>query len=221
MIWLDTFFATLRRDILSAHRAGGGWMQGAFFFMLFVVLAAFAIGPETRAQGPVAPALVWLAAALASQLALDQLFRTDMEDGSLAVMATARLPLSALVAGKCAAHWLSSFAPVIILSPLAAIMLGASSNVIMPLLVSLLLGSPAFIFFGAIGASLAAGHRGGGLLVILTSGPLLAPPLIFGAALVKTGLYNTPEVKLLAASAFLALAISPLICAAALRAHLE
>ncbi|PHS23218.1 MAG: heme exporter protein CcmB [Robiginitomaculum sp.] len=221
MSWGQTFWAILGRDMRMARRAGGGWAQGAVFFLLFILLAAFAIGPETRAQGPIAPALVWLAAVLASQLSLDQLFRADLEDGSLDILVTSGASLSAIASGKTAAHWLASFAPVTVLSPLAALMLGAKVETLVPLMASLAIGGPAFVFFGAMGAALAAGRAGGGLLVLLLSGPLLAPPLIFGAGVIRNGALDSPDMKLLMASSLMALVLSPLICAAALRVHLE
>jgi heme exporter protein B len=221
MSWSQTFWAILGRDMRVARRAGGGWAQGAVFFLLFILLAAFAIGPETRAQGPIAPALVWLAAVLASQLSLDQLFRADLEDGSLDILVTSGASLSAIASAKAIAHWLASFAPVTVLSPLAALMLGAKVETLVPLMASLVIGGPAFVFFGAMGAALAAGRVGSGLLVILLSGPLLAPPLIFGAGVIRTGALDSPDMKLLMASSLMALVLSPLICAAALRVHLE
>ena len=221
MSWGQTFWAIPGRDMRVARRAGSGWAQGAVFFLLFILLAAFAIGPETRAQGPIAPALVWLAAVLASQLSLDQLFRTDLEDGSLDILVTSGASLSAIASAKATAHWLASFAPVTVLSPLAALMLGAKVETLVPLMASLAIGGPAFVFFGAMGAALAAGRAGSGLLVILLSGPLLAPPLIFGAGVIRTGALDSPDMKLLMASSLMALVLSPLICAAALRVHLE
>ncbi len=221
MNWFGTYLAVLGRDMGVARRAGGGWAQGAVFFLLFILLAAFAIGPETRAQGPIAPALVWLAAVLASQLSLDHLFRADLEDGSLDILATSGASLSAIAAGKSTAHWLASFAPVTLLSPLAALMLGAKVESLVPLMVSLAIGGPAFVFLGAMGAALAAGRQGGGLLVLLLSGPLLAPPLIFGAGVIRNGALDSPDLKLLLASSLMALVLSPLICAAALRVHME
>jgi heme exporter protein B len=221
MNWMGTYFAVLGRDMRTKQRAGGGWAQAAVFFILFILLAAFAIGPETRMQGPIAPALVWLAAVLASQLSLDHLFRADLEDGSLDILASGGASLSAIAAGKTTAHWLASFAPVTLLSPLAALMLGAKTAVLLPLVVSLAIGGLAFVFLGAMGAALAAGRQGGGLLVLLLSGPLLAPPLIFGAGVIRDGILDSPDLKLLLASALMALVLSPLICAAALRVHLE
>jgi len=221
MNWGQTFWAVLGRDMRVARRAGGGWAQGAVFFLLFILLAAFAIGPETRAQGPIAPALVWLAAVLASQLSLDQLFRADLEDGSLDILVTSGASLSAIASAKATAHWLASFAPVTVLSPLAALMLGAKMEALVPLMASLAIGGPAFVFFGAMGAALAAGRSGSGLLVILLTGPLLAPPLIFGAGVIRNGALDSPDMKLLMASSLMALVLSPLICAAALRVHLE
>ncbi len=221
MNWVTVFKAALLRDMALARRGGGGWAQASVFFFLFILLAAFAIGPETRAQGPVAPALVWLAAVLSSQLSLDHLFRADREDGTLDILVAGGAPLSAIAAGKTTAHWLSSFAPLTVLSPLAALMLGAPAGVLVPLVVSLAAGGPAFVFFGALGAAFSAGRRGGGLLVLLLSGPLLAPPLIFGAGVLRTGMITGPDLKLLLASSLMALVISPIVCAAALRVHLE
>ena len=71
------------RDMRIAVRVGGGALMGALFFLIVVVMMPFAIGPDLKLLARIGPAILWLGALLASLLALDRLFATDYEDGSL------------------------------------------------------------------------------------------------------------------------------------------
>ena len=66
-----------------AIRVGGGALMGALFFLIVVIMMPFAIGPDLALLARIGPAILWLGALLASLLALDRLFATDHEDGSL------------------------------------------------------------------------------------------------------------------------------------------
>ncbi len=209
------------RDLNIARYSGGSWSQGAIFFVLFTLLAAFALGPEQAARANMAPALIWLAATLSSQLALGQLFSNDLGNGMLDCWKTSNRHMSSFVLGKFIAHWALVFGPILALAPLGALMLGAPMSTLSPLLLSLLIGGPALILFGGMAAALAANIKGNGLLVVLLSGPLLASPLIFGVGAVQAGLGDTIDLKILGAITLAASVFCPVISVAALKVHLE
>ncbi len=75
--------AILIRDMRIAVRVGGGALMGVLFFLVVVTLIPFALGPDLALLKRIGPAILWLAALLASLLALDRLFAADHEDGSL------------------------------------------------------------------------------------------------------------------------------------------
>ena len=60
--------ALLRRDLLLAIRAGGGFGLGLAFFLIVVVLIPFGVGPDTGLLTRIAPGVLWVAALLACLL---------------------------------------------------------------------------------------------------------------------------------------------------------
>lgn len=75
-------------------------------------------------------------------------------------------------------HWLVSGLPLILISPLIAMMLFLPSEAVPTLMLSLLLGTPTLSLLGAIGAALVTGVRGGGMLLTLLILPLYVPVII-------------------------------------------
>ncbi|MGF1461711.1 MAG: heme exporter protein CcmB [Maricaulaceae bacterium] len=222
---MDGFSAVFAREVGLAWRDGAGWAFGLVFFALVIGLAAFAIGPDRASLSALAPGLVWLAAALASQLSLDRLFAPDVEDGTLDLLTLGAAPLTLVALAKCAAQWTTSVAPIILAAPALAASLAMVETAYPTLIVSLLLGTPALTLYGAIGAALAAGSKANGLLVALISGPLIVPTLIFGVGAARAGLdgagFAAPELRLLGAVSLVAFAVAPVSIAAALRAQID
>ena len=87
-----------------------------------------------------------------------------------------------------------------------------------------LLGGLAFAFVGGLGAALSLGSKRGGLLAAVVVLPLLAPPVIFGAAALdamRGGNSPLTAVLLLGAYAAAAVALAPVGMAAACRNALD
>src|SRR5580692_10857794 len=115
--------ALLVRDMRIGVRVGGGALMGVLFFLVVVSMMPFAIGPDLALLKRIGPAILWLAALLASLLALDRLFATDHEDGSLDLLLMSSAPLELVVAVKGIAHWLTTGLPLIIAAPLVGLLL--------------------------------------------------------------------------------------------------
>ena len=159
---MSAFAALMLRDMRLALRAGGGALIGALFFLIVVSMVPFAVGPNLALLAQIGPAILWLGALLASLLALDRLFVADHEDGSLDLLLTGALPLELAVTAKALAHWLTTGLPLVIISPLLAMLLNVEINAIGPLALTLLAGTPALTFIGLIGAALSVALRRGG-----------------------------------------------------------
>jgi heme exporter protein B len=217
---VSAFLALLSRDLRLAMRSGGDVAAVLAFFVITVVLFPLGVGPELALLGRIAAGVVWVAALLATLLALDRLFAQDYEDGSLDLMMLSPLPLEAVVLAKALAHWLLTGLPLILLSPLMAAMLGLQAGAWPVLALSLLLGTPCLSLIGAVGSALTLGARRGGALLALLILPLFVPVLIFGAAAVEavaTGLTARPHLLLLGGCLAAALPLAPIAAAAALR----
>ena len=122
----SVFAGLLQRDLKLAVRAPSQWLNPLLFFVIAVSLFPLGIGPEPNILREIAPGVIWVAALLAAMLAQDSLFRADFEDGSLEQMLTSSHPISMIVAAKVLAHWLITGLPLIILSPLLAILMSLS-----------------------------------------------------------------------------------------------
>ncbi len=221
---MSALAAILRRDLRLAWRSPGDSATVVLFFVLTVVLFPFGVGPAAEILGRIATGVIWVMALLASLLSLDRLFREDAEDGSLDLLALSPAPLEMLVAGKVLAHWLITGVPLIVASPLLALLLQLPTEAYPTLLLTLLIGTPTLSLIGAIGAGLTLGARRGGVLIALLVLPLYIPVLIFGVAAVDaaaSGLAVRPHLLLLGGLLALFLPVAPVATAAALRQALE
>jgi heme exporter protein B len=216
--------ALLSRDLRLAFRAGGGFGLGLAFFLLVAVLVPLGVGPEAQTLAKIAPGILWVGALLACLLSLDRIFALDFEDGSLDLLATAPIPLEAVVAIKALAHWLVTGLALTLVAPVLAVLMMLPAEGYIWLVASLALGTPALSVIGAFGAALTVGVKRGGLLLSLLVLPLYVPTLIFGAEIVKRGAIGmdvaTP-LLLLAGITAGSVALLPFASAAAIRINLR
>lgn len=207
-----------------AMRAGGGFGLGLAFFLIVVVLVPFGVGPQSALLAEIASGILWLGSLLACLLSLDRIFALDWEDGSLDLLATAPVPLEAAVTVKALAHWLTTGLPLVIAAPVFGMLLNLPGPGYGPVVISLLLGTPALSVIGTFGAALTVGIKRGGLLLSLLVLPLYVPTLIFGAEVARRGAeqmdYNTP-LLMLAGITCGAIALLPFASAAVLRVNLR
>jgi heme exporter protein B len=212
------------RDLVLAVRAGGGFGLGLAFFLIVSVLVPFGVGPENELLGRIAPGILWLGALLACLLSLDRIFALDFEDGSLDLLATAPVPMEAVVLMKALAHWVTTGLPLVIAAPVLGVLLQLQGSAYGWLVLSLLIGTPALSVIGTFGAALTVGLKRGGLLMSLLVLPLYVPTLIFGAEAVRrgaAGAENAVPLLLLAGISLGAVALLPFAAAAAIRMNLR
>lgn len=216
--------ALLLRDMRLAMRAGGGFGLSLAFFLIVVVLVPFGVGPEMGLLSKIAPGILWVGALLACLLSLDRIFALDFEDGTLDLLATAPLPLEAVVSVKSLAHWITTGLPLVLAAPVLGVLLGLRSDAFYWIVLSLLLGTPALSVIGTFGAALTVGLKRGGLLLSLLVLPLYVPTLIFGAELARRGIagmdVGTP-MSLLSGITFASIALLPFASAAVLKINLR
>ena len=213
--------ALLIRELRIGRRIGGAASMGVVFFLCLVTITPFAIGPDLTLLARVGPAILWIAALLATLLGLDRLFQADHDDGSLDLFFLGEAPLELIVLVKCLAHWLLTGLPLVAASPVFGLMLGLQPKALGAVTLSLLVGTPALTLIGAIGAGLTVSLRRGGLLLSILVLPICVPVLIFGVAAASAeteGLipFMTPFL-ILCALTLGAIAVAPFAVALALR----
>ena len=216
----QAFLAIIRRDLLLAFRRRAEMANPLLFFVLVVTLFPLAVGAEPNLLQTMAPGVIWVSALLAALLSLDGLFRSDFDDGSLEQLLLSPHPLSVLVLGKILAHWLVTGLPLLLVAPLLALFLGLPEKAMPVLWLTLILATPMLSLIGAIGVALTVGLRRGGMILSLLVLPLYIPVLIFASGAVDraaSGLPVTAQINILLAMLCMALVLTPLPTAAALK----
>ena len=79
----QAFKATLKRDLLIAYKRKNDMVNPFMFFLIVASLFPIGISPDPDRLAEIASGVLWISALLASLLAMDNLFRSDYEDGSL------------------------------------------------------------------------------------------------------------------------------------------
>jgi len=214
----------LLRDLRLAFRKRGQLVQPLAFFAMVTMLFPLAISPELSRLRELAPGVLWVAALLASLLALEFLFRDDAYDGTLEQYALSGQSLTWLMFAKTLAHWLLTGLPLALMAPFAALSLGVSTAAIPGIILCVAVGTVALSLIGSIGAALTLGIKRSGALLSLLTLPLSLPVLIFGARATQLAISGGPlraPLELLSALAVLAVTLAPLAAAAAVRVSLE
>lgn len=207
-------------ELRVAFRHGADIAGPLWFFLMVITLFPLSVGPQPQLLARIAPGIIQVAALLASLLALERLFRDDLQDGSLEQLMLLPVPLPAVVLAKVLAHWAVTGLPLMMLSPLVALLLGMDVYGWKIMALTLLLGTPALGFLAAPGVGLTAGLRRGGVLLGILVLPLSVPVLIFATAAMDAASMHLPVDGYLAVlGALLAgsATLSPFATAAALR----
>ncbi len=216
----QAFIYLLRRDLTLVMRNRAEFANPLLFFILVITLFPLAIGAVPELLARIAPGIIWVAALLAAMLSLDSIFRSDFDDGSLEQLLMSAHPMPLLVLAKVCAHWLVTGLPLLLISPILAEMLGMPREAQGILLVTILVGTPTLSLVGSIGVALTVGLPKGGIILSILVLPLYVPVLIFAASAIESaagGLDVTKQIYMLLAFLFLAISLSPVAAAAALK----
>ncbi|PMQ03706.1 MULTISPECIES: heme exporter protein CcmB [Dyella] len=216
--------AVLRRDLTLAWRRRGDIVMPVLYALIVITLFPFALGPEDALLQRIAGGAVLVTMLLAMLLALDAMFRSDIEDGSLEQLMLSPQPLALMMGMKILAHWITTALPLIVIAPLLAGMLHLPTSVMPVLVYALLLSTPLLSLLGAVLVALTAGTRRSGMLLALMLLPLCVPVVIFAAGAVAAAQQGLPwlaPIAWLGAALVMALVLAPLACATALRIALD
>ncbi len=221
---LKVFYQAVKSDLRVILRKRSTWVIPAIFLIIFISLFGIGLGFDHQQLKNASPAIIWIAFLLTSLFTIEALFRTDEEEGTLETLLLSPYPLWWLLLAKAVAFWLAACLPLILLMPLLGLFMQLSSFESIILVVSLLLGSPALILVGLIGAALTVVLENAGILLGLLLLPLYIPILILGESAVVCVTSAQPAVfqlTLLAALSVLAITLAPHAASAALKVATE
>ncbi|MDG2953738.1 heme exporter protein CcmB [Bisgaard Taxon 10/6] len=218
------FTEIIKRELRIAMRKRAEILNPLWFFLIVITLFPLVVGPDPNLLAKIAGGVAWVAALLSALLSFERLFRDDFIDGSLEQLMLTSQPLALMALAKVAAHWMLTGFPLILLSPVAALLLSLDAHIWWALALTLFIGTPALSCIGAIGVALTVGLRKGGVLLSLLVVPLFIPVLIFSASVLDAATLNLPyrgQLAILAAITVASLTLAPFAVAAALRVSLD
>lgn len=218
------FWNIIKRELQIAMRKQAEILNPLWFFLIVITLFPLVIGSDPKLLSRIAPGVAWVAALLSALLSFERLFRDDYIDGSLEQLMLTSQPLVLTALAKVLAHWLLTGLPLILLSPIAALLLSLEISIWWALVLTLLLGTPVLSCLGAIGVALTVGLRKGGVLLSLLVVPLFIPVLIFSASVLDAAGLNLPysgQLAILGAILAGVMTLSPFAIATALRISLD
>ncbi|MAD74912.1 MAG: heme exporter protein CcmB [Rheinheimera sp.] len=214
----------LQRELRLLARQKADWLNPILFFIIVLSLFPLGIGPEPNMLRIIAPGVIWIAALLSVLLAAERLFKDDYRNGVIEQLVAGRHSLLAFVLAKTFANWLSTGLPLLLLSPVVALLLGLEQAALGAMALTLLLGTPLLSLLSVLGSALTMAADKGGILLALLILPLYIPLLIFASSAIEAasiGLGYQGQLAILLAMLLLALALVPMAVTSALRINVS
>ena len=218
--WSNIFIAHVKRDILTNSRSLIDLISIVGFMILIIILFPLGLGPIQEKLNIVSNAVIWVGLILAIIPSLEKILQKDFENGWLDQIATSPIPLEIVMLSKGLSYWLIILIPLIITSPIFAILLDMDLKNIPWLVISISAGSLAISLIGLSGSALILGARRGNILLPILIIPLMTPILIFGVGMNEAIRINASpygNLFLLLALTLVYLVISPFISALLVR----
>ncbi len=216
----NAFGSMLLREWCIKRQGAVQWLFPLMIFLIIITLFPLAVGSEPALLLRLATSAVWIAALLSLVMGVDDLFKADMQNGTLAQLVVSGSPLSVWVFARLLVHWLFSAGFVAVLSLLANPLFNMPFDETLMLMLSIIVGSPLMLMLSAIASSLVLSLKNGAVLVPLIALPMQLPVLIFATGAVDlyvTGLNGLPTLALLGAMSIIAVIVTPWVVAQILK----
>jgi heme exporter protein B len=219
-----SFVVFLQRELTLLARQKSDWLNPVLFFIIVLTLFPLGVGPEPNMLRIMAPGIVWIAALLSVLLAAERLFKDDYRNGVVEQLVASQQALMPFVLAKITGNWLSTGLPLVLLSPLVALLFNMESAAFSAMALTLLLGTPVLSLLSVLGAAITVSADKGGILLALLILPLYIPLLIFASAAIEAasiGLGYQGQLAILLAIMLFALALVPMAVCSALKINVS
>ena len=178
----------MKRDLLLAFRRSATYITPLIFFLIVITFFPLALGPQQKLLSSLAPGVIWIAALLASLLAVETIFNEDFRDGTLDSFFISLEPTFILVFVKVFIHWLITGLPLLLASCVAALVLYLPFDSVSAMILSLILGTFFMSLLGALGAALSLGKSA--ILSAVIVLPFSIPTLLMGTSVIASAINN-------------------------------
>ena len=216
MIFLKDLKVSLRR-----------WSDLSTSFILFILVCL--IFPLTLGNDPslllkIIGPVILVSALLATLLAMQNIFRPDVLNGSLEQLTLNSYPLTLIICTKIFSFWVITSLPLILISGFIASSYYVTGNSILIVVLTLLLSTPSLVHISALAAALTVAIRYPGALMALIIIPLSLPIMIFGAKAIEfsiSGIDASAPLYFLLGMMFFTCSLGPVVTASAIKISID
>ena len=143
----------LRRELTATLRTRGSVTNPLGFLLLSLLLFALVDPGAQDGHNSYLSGIFWVLILLTNLLSLDTMFRRDFDSGALEQMLiSAHMPFVAVLL-RVFVHWLSSGLLMTLFVPLFGLLLGLQTETFLPIMLIMVVGTPAVSLLGSIGAA--------------------------------------------------------------------
>lgn len=202
MSFLDAVSIVVKKDLLVEARSREVVYTSALFAVLCVLVFAFGLVEEGRADPTAAAAILWIAIAFSGTLSLARIFDRERQNETLRALLLAPVPRPALYVGKLAGVLILLLMVEAIVVPLVALWFQAGVFRNAALMAALLAtGSVGYAAVGTLFAAMLARTRNRASLLPVLLYPITIPVIIAGVR--GTAALLQPEADIPVARAWL------------------
>ena len=173
------------RDLRVSMKRWSDLLTGIIMFILVAFIFPLIAGSDQDFMHRIIGPVILLSSLLASLISMQNIFKPDLNNGSLEQLVLSTHSLSGLVFIKILSYWVSSSLPLVVVSSLIASAYFVTGIDIVMVMLTVLLATTTLVNINSLAAALTLGVRYPGALMTLILFPLSLPILIFGSKAIE------------------------------------
>ena len=173
------------RDLKVSMKRWSDLLTGIIMFILVAFIFPLIAGSDQDFMHRIIGPVILLSSLLASLISMQNIFKPDLNNGSLEQLVLSTHSLSSLVFIKILSYWVSSSLPLVVVSSLIASAYFVTGIDIVMVMLTVLLATTTLVNINSLAAALTLGVRYPGALMTLILFPLSLPILIFGSKAIE------------------------------------
>jgi len=173
------------RDLKVSMKRWSDLLTGIIMFILVAFIFPLIAGSDQDFMHRIIGPVILLSSLLASLISMQNIFKPDLNNGSLEQLVLSTHSLSGLVFIKILSYWVSSSLPLVVVSSLIASAYLVTGIDIVMVMLTVFLATTTLVNINSLAAALTLGVRYPGALMTLILFPLSLPILIFGSKAIE------------------------------------
>ena len=221
---IDALRIVFLRDLKVSLRRWSDVLTSLILFVLVSLVFPLTLGNDSTILLKIVGPVMLVSALLATLLAMQNIFRPDVINGSLEQLTLSSYPLTWIICTKIFSFWLITSFPLLLISGFIASSYYVTGNSIFIVILTLLLSTPSLVHISALAAALTVAIRYPGALMALIIIPLSLPIMIFGSKAIEfsiSGIDASAPLYFLLGMMFFTCSLGPMVTASAIRISID